>query len=359
MVDAVETSVAVATDTPASRSSDTPVIVDAVQKHLDAFNGLIETPETPKVEAAPVEETPKAEVAEGGTPAATPAVKKQPDAEPVVEAVAAPAVPTLPAAYIRTAKARGWSDEEIAQFSQASPDLAIRTLGQMHESRTKEIQEWAELGRKVRQGQVAAPVAPSPSPSPAAVVPASTALQPLNVRELKERFGNEELIDALAGPVNAAIAALGPITQRAQETEQNTQRTNRETVGKLISDFFTAKEMAPFTETYGGADFSKLTPVQIETRSRVLETADALIAGARYQGRNLSVNEALTLAHDSVSSGTKETIIRESIRKTAAKREKGITLKPTAQGRINAGAPPRDRAELHARTEDRLRAAFG
>jgi hypothetical protein len=116
--------------------------------------------------------------------------------------------------------------------------------------------------------------------------------------------------------------------------------------------------MKAFESVYGPASFAAKTPEQAKMVEKVLETADALIAGAAFQGRQLDVNEALVLAHDSVASSVKETVIRDAIRKDVTKRGKGITLKPTAQGRRAQGGAPRDRQELLARTEDRLAGAF-
>lgn len=339
----------VITETPASHLSDNPKIVDAIQTHLDAFNDE----ESPAVEIPEVKETPTEIPTETSVEKPTeeiPSVEKV-EEKPIEEAVAALAESTLPAAYVRTAKSRGWTDEEIAQFRTASPDLAMKTFERMHQSRTQEINEWAELGRKNRQGN---------APTPSVAVPAPTSapsLQPINVQEMVERFGNQELIEALAGPINAQIAVLAPLVEGATRAQAQAKQTQQEILGKTVEDFFTAKDMVPFAEHYG--KIATITQSQVEVRAKVLETADALISGAAYQGRKLSVEDALTLAHDSVASGLKETIIRDKIRKDVKTREASITLKPTAQGRATAGGPPKDRAELVSRTEDRLAKAFG
>ena len=173
-----------------------------------------------------------------------------------------------------------------------------------------------------------------------------------------EKFGNQELIEALAGPVNAAISALTPVLQSVERTQAEAKRTHREALARTVQDFFTAKEMAPYAEIYG-QDEANLTKPQFVMRDKVLETADALISGAILQGRTPpSVQDALTLAHDSVASPVRETIIRDKIRKDVKRREANITLRPTAQGRRASGGPPRDRQELFGRTEDRLAKAF-
>jgi hypothetical protein len=363
MADVAE-STTVATEAPATRTSDNPVVVEAIQKHLDAFADIGE-PVTPEVKSAPVEDSPATEVStDGETPASTPVTEAEPEKDiPVAEAAPAaaetPSESTLPAAYVRTAKSRGWTDQEVTDFAKANPDLAMKTFERMHESRTKEINEWAELGRKARQtsGDVPSSAATQTAPAPAPLSSPS-GLQPINVQEMVQKYGNEDLIKELAGPVNAAIAVLGPIVQDAMTAREQTKRVQQETLGKTVQGFFTSKDLAPYADAYG-KDVATLTSQQIEMRGKVLETADALIAGAAFQGRTLSVQDALTLAHDSVSSGMKENIIRDKIRSTVQKRGRGLTLKPTATGRPAQGGPPRDKAELLSRTEDRLARAFG
>ena len=345
-----------ATPTPApGRLSEDAKIVSAVQAHLDAFAD-IETPDTPE----PVAETVEPAAEPAAEPVEEPAV--EPAAEPVAEPAAvtpaapAPVIPsTLPAAYVRTAKARNWTDQEIADFAKATPELALKTFERMHESRTQEIKEWAELGRKTR-------TAPAPASAPAQPVASApqvpTALAPIDINAMVEKFGNKELIEAMAGPVNAAIAAMTPLVQGATRAQEQAQQTAKENLGKTIQDFFTSGDLKPYADAYG-TKVDTLTAAQIDQRQKVLETADALISGAAVQGRQLSVQDALTLAHDSVSSGLKTNIVREQIKTKVTKRQHQITMQPTHVGRAAVGGPPRSRQELMGRTEDRLSKAFG
>lgn len=354
MADEVQTIEAAAVATPhdgdSSRPAPSQEHVDAVQAHLDAFNEIVG--DTPK---APVKEAPKAAPVETPVENAVETPTETPAEEKPVEA-AVPETSTLPAAYVRTAKAYGWTDAEIADALKLGQESALRTFERMHASRTQEIQQWAELGRKTRASTPASIVPPAPV-AVASSTP-STGLQPIDVKAMVEKFGNAELIEALAGPVNAAIAAVQPIQAEAQATKQMTARTQQEQLGKLVQDFFTAEEMAPFTTAYG-TTVSALTPEQVKMRGRVLETADALIAGAAFQGRQLSVQEALSLAHDSVASGFKENMIRNDLKTKIVKRQSAITLKPTAQGRRDQNAPPASRSELIGRTANRLASVFG
>ena len=98
---------------------------------------------------------------------------------------------------------------------------------------------------------------------------------------------------------------------------------------------------------------------QTENRNKVLELADALITGAAQQGRQLTVNEALTLAHDSVSGGFKTQAIRKQVKSAVQTRNKGITIRPTQKGSQPNTGPAKGRDELESRTRDRLAAVFG
>jgi hypothetical protein len=345
-VDAPVAEVAPTVQAP-TRSADDPKIADAIQKHLDAFLES-ETAETPTVADTPTE-TPKVEE--------IPTEEVATDEKPIEEAVATPVVEsTLPAAYVRTAKSRGWTDEEITNFAKTNPDLSIRTFERMHQSRTQEINEWADLGRKNRQtltSSTQTPVSPVPAIS-ASPVPA---LQPIDIPTMVQKFGNQELIEALAGPINAQIAVLAPLVEGATRIQAQARHAQQEVLGKIVEDFFTNKDMVPFAEVYGKT--GSLTDSQVKTRSVVLELADAMIAGKALRGQQMSVQEALTDAHDVVTTGMKETIIRDKIRNDIAKRASSITLRPTATGRRSSGGPPRDRQELLDRTEARLAKAFG
>ena len=349
-------SVVVAPEAPAVASekislADDPKMVETIQSRLDAAqiddDEVIETPVEKPVE------TPAAEVE-------TPAVEADGDepTEAVVEVKpteVAPETSTLPEAYRRTAKAREWTDAEIDRFYKQDPALAIQTLSKMHDSRVKEISEWATIGRAARQQQVVPTAVQVPA---AASVQTPPILAPINIEAMIEKHGNEELIRDLVGPLNLAIQYVQPLVHQAQQTQQQAAQTAREQVGTVVQGFFTAKEMEPFKDMYG-SDLASLKPVQFQARSQVLELADALIAGARMQGRSFTVEDALRAAHDSVSHGQVEKIVRERLKGAVKERERGITLRPSHTGIKPGSGAPANRQELESRSRDRLREVFG
>lgn len=340
--------------------SEQPDVVENVQGKLDAFNA-----ETPDPEPAGEPAAKPTPAAEGGEP--KPAERAQP--KPATAAVA-PAS-TLPAAWRRSAQARQMTDAEIDAFWAADPMTAAKVFEGIHKSRVAEVNEWAELGRKNKAAAAPAqaPAAGAPAPSTPAPAPAdpTAALKPISVTDtvkaLADKYGNEELltevIGSLAGPLNAAIAAVQPLLAQAKQQQATAAQSQMEGLGRIIEGFFTSKEMEPFKTVYGTE--KTMTPETIQARNRVLEMADALVAGAQMQGRRLSVEDALALAHDATASDIKEKIIRDQIAAAVTTRSKGLTLKPTNRGTspLDQSRPPRDRAELMSRAQERLESVFG
>ena len=354
----------VKSEAPALRMSDDPVLVEKVQADLDKFAD-IETPDTPAVETPAVpesEKTPKEGDDAGGLAGdddQPPVATETPETPETPDGAAAPAAPaadasTLPEAYRRSAKAREWTDAEIERFYKQDPELAIKTFEKMHQSRVSEVEQWAELGRRAK---AAAQPAPAAGAAPAVPADPLAALKPVDPKAMAEKYGNAELMEEIAAPLNAAIKALQPLIENAKAAYQATQQTQQDVLAKTVNDFFNGPELKPYEEVYG-TDWSKLSPKQEETRKRTLEVADSLIAGAKMQGRSIDTIEALTLAHESVSSQFKERVIRDTIRKSATQRAKGVTLKPSGRGAVDASGPPKNRADMEQRAADRLREVF-
>lgn len=298
----------------------------------------------------------------------TPAVKEGEESEDSDEDVAEPEADgddssdedepepsTLPAAWRRSAKARGWSDEEIDRFWKADTELASKTFEPMHASRVAETNEWASLGRAARdqqQSQQAPPVEPKPA---APAVPSAGSLSLVDVEKLTEQYGNEELVNLIAGPVNEVIRRMNetlPIINQGVEAVQQAQRA---TLSRQLDAFFGGEDMKSYVDAYGES-FDSLTQEQQDRRFKVVEMADALMYGAAQQHRKLPIDEALTLAHEASSSDLQEKAIRTKIKKSVTKRSRGRTLKPSQRGKqaTDKDDSPKNREELVATTQQRL-----
>lgn len=334
-------------------------LASKIQSSFDQVMGSDEPEETPAeetpVEETPAEETAGTEVEQSGEQAAEEEAATETTDEQT-EAAAKPAAnagksPTLPAAYRRSLKAYDWTDEEIDAAAQQPGFLA--TAAKIHANRVKETQAWADAGRKAKEAQTAGQ---QPQKDAAPSTTQQQGLKPIDAEALKAEYGDEALIDKLVGPLNATIAQINSILPVVQQTQQRAAMSQAEQLGRQIDGFFGGKEMEPYRELYGAN--GKLSQEHFAARNKVLEFADYLIGGALQNGRSLSFDEAMTLAHDAISGGTKEQAARQKIVAQAKTRNKGLTLKPGARG-SNLNTPAKTRGDLEKRVNQGLRAVLG
>lgn len=274
------------------------------------------------------------------------AVEGEPEKEDEKNIAPVAKTSTLPAAYVRSLKAMEWTDEEIAE-AEKNPNF-VSTAAKLHQTRNQELSQWAALGR-AKQQENATQQQNQPQQG----------LQPLKMADsaaLKAKYGNDELIDSLTGPLNATVQQINAMLPAIQQMQQNSANSHLETLGRQVETFFGGPELKAYGDLYGASN-KTLTPEQSQARNNMLQTADALIVGARMQGRTLSLNEALTLAHDSTSGGFKAKAARADVKSAMEKRGNGISLKPTGKKGIST-VKAGDRGSFEKATKDRLAAAF-
>jgi len=300
-----------------------------------------ETPESDPSETSP--DDPEAvEEAEGGKPDSPIAPKL-------------PTSPTLPAAYRRTLRAYEWTDEEIDAAYGVDPANFTITASKLHRTRNDEIAAWARMGRAARdttapdtgaEGEADGRPSSARKSAPATKGPVPR----IDVEGLSERYGDPDLIKEIAGPINAAIDAINGYLPDITSGVAAVQQGRVAQLQQIIDGFFADPEIQPYADLYGAG--KDLTKEQLEARGRVLETADALVVGARQQGRSLTVQEAIALAHDSVSADHKTAAIRKELRGTVTKRAESVTMKPTR--RSGKGAAEDDSANSSEGLETRI-----
>jgi len=317
---------------------ENPAVAEKIEEHLAAFEAL-DPDDTGVVEEGVSQDAPAVEGQDA------PAVEQPTTEEPVAgtEPVGAVDTSKVPDAYRRSAYARGWTPEDVDTFVTANPDLAMRTLERIHSSRIAEINEWADHGRK-QSGANVEPEAPASAPDP---------LQGIDLDALLADPGSDEdLIRRLVEPVNAAFEHLRPLVQQAQIARQTAEQAAQTKTLELIEQFFGSPELAPYKDLYGDSWGPQDSPTQ-QARQKVLETADALLAGSRAQGRDLGIDEALLLAHDAVSGSYKEHAIRDKMKAAVTRRAASVTLVPRSVGEAGGGA------SLEDKTQARLAEVFG
>lgn len=266
-----------------------------------------------------------------------------------------PDAPTLPDTYRRSLKAYGWSDKEIDHNLSTLKGDFVKTAQMLHKNRREEVAAWANAGRAAKaQGgdnanqnlQVNAPATPV------------AGLKPVDMKALKEKYGEDGLIDEIAGPMNAMIAAVNSVLPILNQGVQQTQQTAQDQLQKIVTDFYAGESLKPYAKLYGDGK-TRLTVEQLESRNNMLEQADALMLGAKQMGRNLTVDEALHMAHDIVSSDFRETAARESIKKVAKNRSRGRTQRPSGRRKGTGSNGQLSDSELESKVGEGLKKVFG
>ena len=323
-----------------------PVATEPVKTEpLEAEPVTVEPVATEPTETEPVTVEPTGEVSKD-----EPAKEQQPDPENLA--------PTFPEAYRRTLHAYDWTDDEIANALNQEPDARASfmvTAQKLHANRNAELAKWAEMGRRQRDVPADSTATPAKELVKPTVEPEAEAFAPANIDALIEKHGNEDLVREIAEPFNRMMEQINEVLPDLMSGVQSIRESRQQALSRQIDQFFGSEGLKSYAEVYG-LDSTDLSDDQVGTRNKVLEFADALVAGASLQGRRLSTEEALVLAHDSVSGEFKEKAIRTEIRKSVTVRSKGLSLKPT--GKTTQKAGPKTREELERDVHARLASVF-
>ena len=245
----------------------------------------------------------------------------------------------LPDAYYRAAVHRGWKPEEIKEFFGASPELAKRTFANIYEGVNQSSKEFADLGR-LKLEQQRQPEKTKESPD--------TSSKGVDVDKLRETYGKEEpLVDVIVEMQKQNKLLVEQNEKQASQQQTRVSDKELKVIGEQIDDFFADDDLKLYEDFYGPGKNAtggmtqpnELTPGNRANRAALLELGDQLIAGTALQGREMSVSEALNLAHLSITAPIKEQKIRESIMSKVVKRSKSITLKGKGKKTVEADKP--------------------
>lgn len=264
--------------------------------------------------------------------------------------------PTLPDSYRRSLKAYDWSDADIDAALKSDPVNFTLTAQRIHANRNAELAKWAEMGRASRPEQ-------ENEDKPAKTVDRPKHLdekglfKPLDVDGMVEKFGNEDLVRQITEPVNELLKQVNALLPDLMSGVQSIKQSKTDNLARQIDGFFGGKDLKSYEKMYG-KDGKTATDEQIESRNKVLEMADALMAGASMQHRKLSFSEAMLMAHDSVSIGFKTQAVREEIKSKVEKRGNSVSLRPSKGGKATKTGTP-TRPELEARVKSSLAGMFG
>lgn len=284
----------------------------------------------------------------------------------------------LPDAYYRAAEHDGWKAEDIKGFFEADPERALVTFQNIYTSMNRASKEFANIGR-VKAEQTRQQVE-----STTKVEDKVEIKDFVDVEKLRGEYEDNPLVDGVIKPLNDALKQISQEVRSlkqqksssAQDIEfakndqiaatRRTQAVEKETTAAQVEQFFTADNMKSYKDFYGtigmGQIFQDLSPGQQNNRYAVLQIADQMVVGNAMQGVKLSDNEALLRAHLLVTEPIREKVIREEIKSSVIKRNKGLTLRPSAGKKsvavVNEGGKPKNRAEVIANAQRRLVKTF-
>ena len=250
--------------------------------------------------------------------------------------------PEIPDHLYRAAEHAAWQPEEIVDFWKSNPELAQRTLDKMHKDMVATNTEFAAMGRKSKElEQQAAAAAAVPAQVQKPAKPESF----VDIEAARTEFGdgaaaviqtldqnlvalNEKLETVQAGHVAAGVTAKEAVADRQTSVAMAQQ----------MQMFFSRPGMEPFQDFYGSSndvdgnmlpDWSHLTPGQRANRQAAIDEASDIAAGVELRGASINLETALDKAHGILTNGIKTEIIRKDIMKSAKKRAKGVTLRPS------------------------------
>ena len=197
-------------------------LVDKVQASLDAINGEdVEEDNTDDQQAGDDDPTPDGETENTEDP------KNEKDTEEV----------QLPDAYYRAAIHQGWKPDEIKEFFEANPELAIKTLAKNHESINKLNSEFARMGRIKPEDKVA-------DPGTATEAIAATSI---DMDAIKEQYGDDS---AIVKAMTAMQAKLNSIPEQ-QIVERIAPVQHDDPMRATVDKFFTDPTVKPYKDFYG------------------------------------------------------------------------------------------------------------
>lgn len=281
-----------------------PIQTDAVkearlaEKMAAAFDDIGGYPPIPDA----VEETTPAESPDIQS---TTAVTPQADSKTLDE-LTADIPPQLWRAAMWQRQFNGLAPQELAEFWHSNPEMAEKHFNGYYEAMNRANQQAAELGRQQVNQQAA--VTPQPAP----------VLKPLTAEDI------EEQPEALLEQLNLAIQTVNQQQQFLNQQQEQARIQYQMQVAQEVVDFFESPQMKPFADYYG--DKVVLNNPNV---SRVLLEADAIMAGAKQQGREMTPIDALQAAHDMITAPMIKDRVRQEIQGTLKKRAQGVTFRPS------------------------------
>jgi len=343
---------------------ENPVIVDAVQEKLDA---VYETEEKTTVSdeendgsTSEVTDDNNAQ-GSGQTESQTDSTESTSEAETKDE---------IPDAYIRAAIHQKWSQKDVDDLVESNPELARRTFENCYNSVVQASRDFSEIGRAKIELDRQQAVKQTVTETVVQEDPKATAL----IAKLRKEYADDPLIEVVIKDLESkpkpVQQQIQPASQQQQGYEVATARHNaaaNAAIDQRVSSFFGADDMKLYDKFYGKLELGQipedLSNGQQQNRLAVLQEAEFIMAGHGVRGQKIEVEQALERAHLIVTEPIRTQVVRDSLKATATKRKKSMTLRPSDSKRSSDSmatnsSKPRNRQELENAVQQKLDSVF-
>ena len=253
-------------------------------------------------------------------------------------------VTPLPDIYYRAAIHRGMTDTEVKEFYEATPELCVRTLGKVYEAVNRSSAEFASLGR-ARKDQMEQAALDAAAPQKEEVEYIGVDLEALEKTEIDpDALAIIKTQDEQMKALFDKLESIESTATRPQESIDRVATQESALIGQQIENFFKSDEAKPYGAGFYGVvpdkdtDWANLTPGEKANRWAVIEMMDDILVGAEMNNRDISVDEAMRMAHLNVSEPQRTKVIREELTAKLTKRSKSLSLKPAAAGKTDSSA---------------------
>jgi hypothetical protein len=248
--------------------------------------------------------------------------------------------PTLDPNLRFVAQQFGWSDEKIDKLLKADPELAQDTFTNLSDAYTNLSRQMLPQGDS--QGLPGTQPGSMTAQQQATTSPLDTLLSDKALAQFAEANG-EEIVEKFLKPFaqerQALKAELSEMKAYVEVQQRRAVATEATTVLEKLS--------GQFADLYG-KDTLQLSDPQKQARTNLAGIADQLRAGAKSQGRELSVSEALNRAHLIVSAGHRQQAVRKQVTEQVQRRSKQISAKPTQRRNPTTAGGRSDAAAIEA-----------
>jgi len=332
-------------------------VQSSIAKHLASLRGEeVKKPPTqePENDELEADDNPTSESDGQDDPASPEDEEESPTQDDNRELEAGEKKPAIPENVYRSVLHNGWKPEEIAEFYKANPKQAMKVFEKLHQATNDLSRQFAEIGRTRINIERRKSQPETKEESPQSFI---------DVEAIRKQDPDNPLLPIVEG-MNKALTQL-TVREPAEQLRQQARQQEDVALATQILAFLGSDQMKMYNDFYGPAyddariptfDGHGLTPGQRANRNALLEQADAIWVGAREHGRNLTVPEALSLAHSLLTDGMRTQQVRQELVSKVKQRAKGMTLRPANGKSIpkQEGDKPKTEKELEARTEARL-----